>query len=141
MASLSAHFAYLEAEFSAALAAPLSRRKAMLVAMLVDAYADRAFVEAGADDILDYRTGLAAGAPALRLVFELCTQSPAAPHLVNEAVAVPIAGYKTLGVADFMVSLYNDHTVQRVLIALPDGSRQQVHAVLGEAIAALRRIG
>ena len=36
-----------------------------------------------------------------------------------------------------MVSLYNNHTVQRVRIVTPDGTRHDVHAVLAEALVAL----
>jgi hypothetical protein len=133
-----AHLAYLREAFDAAEAAPLSKRKAMLVVMLADALADRLFVSTPeADDILAFRAGLAAASPALRLVFELAAMRPEGPRLVTEAVAVPIADYGALPLEDFMVSLYNGHTVQRVRIALPDGDRRDVHAVLGEAIAAL----
>jgi hypothetical protein len=108
----------------------------MLVALLIDAFADRLFAaDPAADDILVFRAGLAARSPALQLVFGLCAGHL---HLVTEAVKVPIAEYSKLAVEDFMVSLYNDHTVQRVLIALPDGERQLAHPVLAEAIDALR---
>lgn len=110
----------------------------MLVAMLADAYADRLFALAPEDDILDFRAGLAAESEALALVFGIAAMREAGPQLVTEAVAVPIADYGALAVEDFMVSLYNGHTVQRVLIALPDGGRHDVHAVLGEAVGLLR---
>ena len=51
---------------------------------------------------------------------------------------MPIAEYDKLDVEDFMVSLYNHHTVQRVFLVTPDGSRELVHDVLAEAIAAVR---
>jgi hypothetical protein len=60
------------------------------------------------------------------------------PALVVEAVEVPIADYATLSVEDFMVSLYNGHSVQRVRIAGADGPRRDVHEVLAEAVAELR---
>ena len=60
------------------------------------------------------------------------------PRLVTEAVEVPLAEYVKLSVEDFMVSLYNGHTVQRVRLVLPDGSRLAIHEVLAEAIEALR---
>ena len=47
-AELAKHLSYLEAEYAAALAAPLSRKRALLVALLVDAFADRLFVASGA---------------------------------------------------------------------------------------------
>lgn len=115
----------------------LSRRKAMLAAHLVDAYADRLFAARAepAADILEYRAGLAAAHPALATVFDLVAGRA---ELVTEAVEVPLSDYGKLGVEDFMVSLYNNHTVQRLRIAGADGSRQDVHAVLAEALAALR---
>jgi hypothetical protein len=38
-----------------------------------------------------------------------------------------------------MVSLYNGHTVQRVRIAAPDGTRNDVHEILKAALADLRK--
>ena len=65
MDSLRPHRDYLEADWRAARAAPLSRRKAMLVAALVDAYVDRLFAaDPDADDILVYRAKLGAAAPS-----------------------------------------------------------------------------
>ena len=109
-------------------------RKAMLAVMLADAYADRLFAEDEADDVLAFRAGLAATSPELGLVLELAAMRPEGVRLVTEAVAVPIAEYSSLAVEDFMVSLYNDHSVQRVRIALPDGGRRDVHEVLAEAV-------
>ena len=138
MASLAEHWAYLEAEWQAAQAAPLSLRRAMLVAALLDAYADRLFAAAPeADDILVFRAELAAAVPALGQVFELCAQRVGGPWLVVEAVSVPVSDLGALPVEDFMVSLYNDHTVQRVVVAWPDGRRRLAHDVLGEAMRAL----
>ena len=134
MAELRAHLAYLRAALEAAQAAPLSMRKAMLAVMLADAYADRLFAEDEADDVLAFRAGLAATSPDLGLVLELAAMRPEGVRLVTEAVAVPLAGYGALAVEDFMVSLYNDHSVQRVRIALPDGGRRDVHEVLAEAV-------
>ena len=109
----------------------------MLCALLADAYADRLFAtDPGADDILEFRRGLAARSQALQHVFDLAAGRL---QLVTEAVPVPLADYHKLGVEDFMVSLYNDHSVQRVRIALPDGGRAPVHDVLAEAIAFLKR--
>ena len=110
----------------------------MLVVMLIDAFADRLFAAtADAQDRLAFRDGLVAQCPALGTVFALAGGGAAAPQLVTEAVEVPLAAYGQLSVADFMVSLYNGHTVQRVLIAMPDGARLMVHDVLDAAHAAL----
>ncbi len=107
----------------------------MLAAMLADAYADRLFGEQdGTDDILAFRAGLAAQSEALGLCFALVRGEV---RLLTEAVEVPLADYGTLKVEDFMVSLYNDHTVQRVRMVLPDGSRRPAHDVVREAVGFL----
>ena len=138
MAELARHWDYLETEWQAAQAAPLSLRRVLLVAALIDAYADRLFAAAAeAEDILAFRAALAA-VPAIGLVFDVCAQRLDGPRLVIEAVKVPIADYGVLPVEDFMVSLYNDHSVQRVMIVLPDGGRRLAHQVLAEAIEAFR---
>jgi hypothetical protein len=141
-ANISADFgpllAELEARLSEAAAAPLSRKKAMLVALLIDGFVDRLCAATGADDILVFRAGLAATSPALALVLALGAMSADGPRLAVETVDVPLTDYSALAVEDFMVSLYNDNTVQRVRIAEADGTRHDAHAVLRAAIAALR---
>jgi hypothetical protein len=124
------------AAVAAARAAPLSAKKALLAALLVDAAADALFAQThgGDGDILAFRAGLAARSEPLALVFGIAAQKL---MLVTEAVEVPVAEYPTLGVEDFMVSLYNGRTVQRVRVALPDGGRADVHDVLVAALAAL----
>lgn len=115
----------------------LSRKKAMLAAQLADAYADRLFA-AGAEpaaDVLEFRAELAKAHPALATIFDLVAGRT---ELITEAVEVPLADYSKLGVEDFMVSLYNGHTVQRLRIVTGDGTHQDVHTVLAEALAALR---
>ena len=134
---LARHFDYLEAAVAEARAAMLSRKKAMLAAHLIDAFADRLFADRNepAGDILAFRSELATAHPALGLVFDLVAGRAA---LVVEAVEVPLSEYGKLSVEDFMVSLYNQHTVQRVRIVTADGRREDVHVVLVEAVAALR---
>jgi len=119
-------------------AALLSRRKALLAAQLADAYADRLFAARAepAADVLEFRAALAMAHPALATIFELVAGRT---QLVTEAVEVPLADYGKLGVEDFMVSLYNGHTVQRLRIVGADGGKHDVHEVLAEAIAALRQ--
>lgn len=135
MADLGGHWTYLQDEWRAAVAAPLSTRRVLLVAALADAYADRLFAAASdADDVLIFRAELAATVPALGLVFDLCAQRA---HVAIAAVEVPLADYGALPVEDFMVSLYNDHSVQRVMLVGPDGQSRLAHAALAEAIGAL----
>lgn len=111
-------------------------RKARLVAALVDAHVDRLFVALpDPDDILTFREAMAAGSPELARIMALGGQGEV--YMVTEAVAVPIAEYGALPVEDFMVSLYNDHTVQRLLIVTADGRRHDLIDTLGQAIAAL----
>ncbi len=126
--------AYLEEAFAEARRAMLSRKKAMLAAYLIDAFADRLFAAAAepAGDILVFRDGLRRKSQALGLVFDLVSGRT---ELVIEAVEVPIADYHKLGVEDYMVSLYNHNTVQRLRFA---GRADDVHAVLAAATAALR---
>jgi hypothetical protein len=118
--------------WEAAQAAPLSARKLALVCGLADAYADRLFGEQpDADDILEFRRGLAGLSPELGLCFAVVRGDA---KLVTEAVQVPLSDYGQLRVEDFMVSLYNDHSVQRVRIALADGTRLMAHHVVERAV-------
>ena len=107
----------------------------MLAAALIDAYVDRMFASApGVDDILEFRAGMAAASPALGQIMALCSGQG---RLVTEAVAVPIEDYGALGIEDFMVSLYNDHSVQKLRLVLPDDTRRDMLDVLREAMIAL----
>lgn len=107
----------------------------MLVCGLADAYADRLFgAQDATDDILAFRAESAVRSTALARVFALVRGEL---RLVTEAVEVPLSDYGHLKVEDFMVSLYNDHTVQRVRLVLADGSRVLAHPVVGEAIGFL----
>ena len=107
----------------------------MLVAALIDAFVDHQFAEDPvADDLLAYRAERAARSPALALVMGLCTRQVA---VVTETVPVPISDYHRLSIEDFMVSLYNEHSVQRVRLVRPDGSREDMMETLAAAIAAL----
>ncbi len=58
-------------------------------------------------------------------------------RLAIESVTVPLADYGRLSVEDFMVSLYNDHSVQRLLLVSADGTRHDMLDTLEGAIAAL----
>ena len=114
----------------------LSRRKAMLAAYLIDAFVDRLFAARAepAGDVLAFRADLAMARPPLGLILDLVSGRD---ELRLEAVEVPLADYGKLSVEDFMVSLYNQHSVQRLRLATPDGGREDVHAVLAAAVAEL----
>lgn len=135
MADLGRHRDYLIEAWGAAQAAPLSAKKLMLAALLADAYADRLFgAQDDTGDILAFRSALVARSVALAQLFALVRGEA---QLVTEAVKVPLEEYGQLRVEDFMVSLYNDNTVQRVRMVLPDGQRVLAHPVVGSAVAFL----
>src|SRR4051812_17378211 len=90
MLTLADHFALVDSEYQASLKAPLSPRKAWLVAMLIDHLPDRVF-EAyrstapekvlHAEDLPAYRTILRESSPALATIFDLCALRPEGPTL------------------------------------------------------------
>jgi hypothetical protein len=94
-----------------------------------------------AEDVLAFRARLKQESPALGLIFDLCA-SPAAggPRLETRAVEVPIAEYHRLSIEDFMVSLYNRNTVQRVVIVSADGGMRLAHEVMDEALTWWRQV-
>lgn len=112
----------------------------MLAAYLIDTFVDRLFAARAepAGDILAFRADIAAAHSSLGLVLDLAAGRA---ELSLDAVEVPLSDYGELSVEDFMVSLYNQHSVQRLRIALPDGGRAEVHVVLAAAIAALQAEG
>jgi hypothetical protein len=127
-----------KAAVAAARAAPLSRKRAMLAVLLLDAAVEARFAAGGGDDPLAFRAEVAASSDALALVMALAAMEDGGPRLVVEPIEVPLANYPALSVEDFMVSLYNDHTVPRVRIALAEGGRHDVHEMLAAALDALR---
>lgn len=127
-AALDARFARVEEALAELDAAPLSARRARLAAVLLDDFCDRAWEAwkaapervGDAEDVLAFRAGVAAASPHMATVMALAEGRVDGPRLEVRAVAVPLEDYPALGVHDFMVSLYNGHTVMRVVIA-PDG--------------------
>ena len=140
--TLEARFALILEEHRHSLAAPLSVRKVLLVAVLLDHFADLVFARwrdtpervFGAQDVLAWRAALAKQSAALGLVGELASGRHDGALLRVDAITVPIADYPKLAIEDFMVSLYNQHTVQRVVIVRRDGSTVLAHDVLAEAV-------
>ena len=135
---LEPNFTQLTDALAASEAAPLSAKKAMLAVLLADTYADR--LAGPGVDVLEFRAGLAAGSEPLALLFELAAMRPGGARLVTEAVEVPLAEYGRLSTADFMVSLYNQHTVQRVRVAAGE-TRHDVHEMLRAAVGYLQAQG
>ncbi|OJX48051.1 hypothetical protein [Devosia sp. 66-22] len=124
----------IHAALAALEAAPLSRKKAMLLVLLLDEATG-----AGADDPLARRAELAAAHPALATVMDLAAMRETGPRLVLEPVAVDAAEAAVLREADYMVSLYNGATVQRLRIAWADARRADALDLLRRAAAALER--
>jgi len=141
--TLAGSFAQIEREYGNLQRSWLSGRRTLLIAALLDSFADRAFSDllrrndlrlAGIEDTLAYRRHLSAACPALGTIFDLCSMGEESPRLVTHAVKVPITHYPDLAVEDFMVSLYNHNSVERVLFAWPDGREVLAIDLLGEAI-------
>jgi len=144
-AQLAAHWQMLQRDLAASLAAPLSLRKAWLVAVLIDHLPDRlwqACTEAGqpppggAPDLLAYRAQLRSGSPALAEIFALVAMETDGPRLQLLEVPVPAQAVAALPVEDFMVSLYNNNHIQRLLLTTPS-STSPAHAQLTAAVADL----
>ena len=137
-ANLTAHWDYLDGQWRAAQAAPLSRRRAYLVVYLIDAYVDRLFAVSGTDDVLAFRAEVIAQNAALACVLELAAQRDGGTRLEVQTIKVPLENYGQLSVEDFMVSLYNDHSVHRMMVVGADRAPELAHRVLA---AALERLG
>jgi hypothetical protein len=147
--TLANRFSGAVAAYDEAVAHPLSARKILLACVLLDDFADRVFEDrrdtpaaiGGAADGLAWRARLRAASPALARIFELCALSPDGPRLVTSTVEVPLADYPRLPVWDYMVSLYNANTVQRVMLVGPGETARPALEVLAEAIAWWREAG
>lgn len=144
LVTLDEHFALIVEEYGHSRQSPLSVRKALLVAVLLDHFADRVFARfrsenpervCGAEDLPAWRAALAARSDALAAIFALSSGRSDAYGLRIETVTVPIADYPALSVADYMVSLYNRNSVQRVRLVSPDGQSMAAHDVLEAALA------
>jgi hypothetical protein len=142
--AIEAHFADIKDALAAARLAPLSARKTLLAVVLLDNFADLVFdmlrfTAPGkvfdAEDLPAFRAELTRRSPVLGIIFALGAVRDRGPRLVTKSVEVPIAEYSKLSVEDFMVSLYNRHTVQRVVIVSPDAGDRLALDVLGEAVA------
>lgn len=139
--TLDEHWALIVAEHRHSVAAPLSSRKALLVAVLLDHFADRVFAQLrtgmpdflpAADDLPAWRAGLASQSPTLAAIFALGSGQA---RLRIDSVQVPIEDYPALSVEDVMVSVYNGNSVQRVMLVGPDGMPVLAHDVLAAALA------
>lgn len=133
--ALAHHYGYLGGALAEAVTAPLSRKKTLLVMLLIDGFVDRLFEARGmVTDRLAYRAELTAGSPALRLVFEV---TAGRAGLEIRTVPVPLEEYGGLSTADFMVSLYNANTVQRLMVVPNGGEPVPAPQVVAEAMTKL----
>jgi hypothetical protein len=117
--------------------APLSRRRILLAALLLDEALEALCKASGADDILAFRVMARQAHLALADLLDLTALAEAGPSLRLETVEVPLADFGRLDLPDFMVSLYNQHSVQRARMAWADGRREDALPILARALAAL----
>jgi len=140
--TLEAQFAGIVEEHGHSVAAPLSLRKSLLVAVLLDHFADAVFARfrsapdrvLGAADVLEWRAALARRSEAVALVGELASGRHDRATWQIDTVIVPIADYARLSVPDYMVSLYNNNSVQRATIVRRDGSTVPAQDTLAAAM-------
>ncbi|HWA18110.1 MAG TPA: hypothetical protein VG757_03880 [Devosia sp.] len=120
----------------------MSLRKARLAIALVDSYADRLYAAhpARAEDILIFRAQLSATSPPLALLLAFAEQKAGAPELRLETTPLSPSDYNRLSEAEYMVSLYNNATIPRLLLIAPDGSRHDVQQTLHDALETLRNL-
>jgi hypothetical protein len=141
MDELSGYLRRAEAALAEAEAAPLSVRRALLCAVLIDDLGERAFTAwtpdagrvFGAQDALAFRRALRRRCPELGLIADLCGMSTNAPRLVAKAIPIAADALAALPTEDFMVSLYNEGNVPRVMLVARDGERP-AHEVLARAL-------
>jgi uncharacterized protein YjbJ (UPF0337 family) len=110
-------------------ASPMSRKKAMLLVLLIDAAIDSA--RPANADLLAHRRAVAAAHPALALVIALTAMREDGPRLAVHAVDAPPRSE-----AEYMISVYNDATIPRLMIVV-DGVAREAVPLLRQAVAAL----
>lgn len=124
--------------------APMSARHALHAAVLIDQLSDLAFARraslpfqalAAAGDFPAFRAALRLCEPALGPIMDLTRCVAEGPHLCLVATEVAPEGFESLPVADLMVSLYNDGTVPRLMLAEPGGTMLPMQDLLKAAIA------
>ena len=124
----------ITAALAALEASPMSRKKAMLLVLLIDAAVDAARPDGA--DVLAHREAVARRSEALALVMELAAIREGGARLVVEAAEVTADEYPALGEARYMVSLYNEATVPRLVI-VGAGAVRAALPVLRRAVAEL----
>jgi hypothetical protein len=117
LAELKDYWPFLRDAVQTSREAPLSRRKAMRAVVLIDGLLDK-ISESGAvgDDLPEARRAIAAKWPSLAVIMDLAGVERDGPSLVVMEQEVPLKRYQDLAVEDFMVSLYNNHCVQRLVV-------------------------
>lgn len=145
---LADHLALMNEAYAECLAAPLSVRRALAVAVLLDLMPDRVFAQwrgnapekvLGAEDLPAYRAVLCERFEALDTIARLGARAPGGPTL--EVVQVPVTAAELVGLTlpDFMVCLYNGQRVMRIMVRWPDGRQLAADDLLGAALAHWQR--
>jgi hypothetical protein len=138
LADLAAYWRFLNDAQQAFAKAPLSKRKAMRVVMLADGLVDELFdIQAACDDVLEFRQALAAQHASMALVMDLAAHRRDGPTLELSEQQVPLAQYGDLSIEDFMVSLYNNHSVQRLMVVGAGAAPIAVEQLLDDALEQL----
>jgi hypothetical protein len=113
----------------------------MLVIALIDVFIDRLFESAeNEDDILEFRGRMATSSRGLGIVMDIAAHRPGGPRVLVGSQPVPIERYSALSVEDFMVSLYNNHSIQQLIIAGEHQPEAELFPVLERALADLAKI-
>lgn len=137
---LAAHWRLAERAVAASRSAALSVRHAVLAATLLDELPAAVFdafrgtpAVLGAANIASWRARLRSASPALALLADSCAARPDGPHLRLATVPVPEEAIRTMPIEDFMVSVYNQSTVERVVVATPGGEVTPARDILEAA--------
>ena len=112
----------------------------MLAVALVDAFVDRLFERSDLSDVLEFRRRIGEAHPVLGLVMSIASHRADGPKLAIANRPVPIERYGELAVEDFMVSLYNDHSVQQLVVQSPGASDMPALALVQSALRDLRTL-
>jgi hypothetical protein len=140
LAELQEHWRFLQDALHEYKRSPLSLRKAMLVVALADAMVDRLFAATNvAEDLLEFRVSVGAENLALALVMELAAHRPHGPRFMVMERQISLEHYGALPIEDFMVSLYNNHSVQRLMV-VGLSPELEAAAVLQQAVAEVRSL-
>ncbi len=141
---LKAYFALVLDEADASLHAPLSTRRAISAAAILNVLPDRVFETYRltdpykvwhAQDLPEYRARLEAECEDLAILHAMCRFDADAPKLERKIIAVGDEEAKKLALGDFMISLYNGLSVHAILVHTHDNTDLRFDALMHRAIA------